>query len=179
MINGGNPMFDPTAFDNVKFVLEGALYDLDLAGEIFVTDRNDIVNVAKLSRQMEIQVKKERDSNISCTILLRADIVNLAAELHPLVQSEKEAGCHFKMIYCVDGQTSLYKRALEILQTVWGLDREYLCRLIQDPLQNGLSNKIEIEVNFKRLIYEDQMDDLTALATYIKQSLEHLDEGLT
>lgn len=171
-------MFDPTAFDNVKFVFEGAIYDLDLAGEICVIDRNDFVNVAKLSRQLDILVKKNEESHISCTILLRADLVNLAAELHPLLQSEKEAGCHFKMIYSVDGQTSLYKRALEILQTVWGLDREYHCRVIQNPIQNGISDKIEIEVNFKRLIYEDQMDDLTVLATYIVQSLEHLDEGL-
>lgn len=171
-------MFDPTAFDNVKVVLEGALYDLDLAGEICVMDRNDFVNIAKLSRQLEMTLKKIRESNASCSIILRADITNLAAELHPIMQSEKEAGCHFKMIYSVNGQASVYHKALEILQSIWGMEREYSCRVIHDPLQKNIGNKIEIEVNFKRLIYEDQMEDLTVLATYIMQSLEHLDEGL-
>jgi hypothetical protein len=41
-------MFDPTAFDNMKVVLEGALYDLDIMGEIIITDRNDLFNTAKM-----------------------------------------------------------------------------------------------------------------------------------
>lgn len=36
-------MFDPTAFDNMKVVIEGAIYDLDLDGEISIIDRNDLL----------------------------------------------------------------------------------------------------------------------------------------
>ncbi len=34
-------MFDPTAFDNLKVIVEGAVYDFDLHGDILVTDRKD------------------------------------------------------------------------------------------------------------------------------------------
>lgn len=47
-------MFDPTAFENLKIVIEGAVYDRDFSGEILVTDRNDIINLAKLERRFEI-----------------------------------------------------------------------------------------------------------------------------
>ena len=45
-------MFDPTAYENMRVVLEGIFYDKDLSGEILVIDRNDIVNTAKLSREI-------------------------------------------------------------------------------------------------------------------------------
>lgn len=168
-------MFDPTAFDNIKVVLEGALYDLDLAGQICVIDRNDIVNVAKLSRQLEMTVKKNRDSKSSCTVVLRADISNLAAELHPKLQTEKEAGSHFKMVFSIPEQRSFNIRVLEVLQSVWGKDREYRCKITSDPLQEQSHNNIEIEIIFKRLIYEEQIEDLTVLVDVILQSLDKLE----
>lgn len=167
-------MFDPTAFDNIKVILEGALYDLDLAGHLCITDRNDIVNVAKLSRQLEMTAKKSRDSKISCTVVLRADITNLAAELHPMLQSEIEAGCHFKMVFTILEQRTFDIRTLEILQSIWGENREYHCKVISDPLLDKAGNILEIEVHFKRLIYEEQIEDLTVLADFILQSLENL-----
>lgn len=36
-------MFDPTAFDNLKVIVEGAVYDFDLHGDILVTDRKDMI----------------------------------------------------------------------------------------------------------------------------------------
>lgn len=50
-------MFDPTAFDNMKVVIEGALYDLDICGEIVITDRNDSFNMAKMSRTFDISFR--------------------------------------------------------------------------------------------------------------------------
>lgn len=168
-------MFDPTAFDNIKVVLEGALYDLDLDGQICVVDRNDIVNVAKLSRQLEMTIKRNRSSKGSCTVVLRADITNLAAELHPKLQSDQKAGCHIKMVFLISDQRSFNIKVLEVLQSIWGKDREYLCRMISDPFQDQSRNQIEIEVIFKRLIYEDQIEDLTLLAEVVLQSLDKLE----
>ncbi len=53
-------LFDPTAFDNMKVVLEGAVYDRDILGDILVVKRDDLVNLATLSRQfmMEFQLKE-------------------------------------------------------------------------------------------------------------------------
>jgi hypothetical protein len=47
-------LFDPTVYDNLKVVLEGAVYDLDLAGSILVTGREDWVNLADLSRTYKL-----------------------------------------------------------------------------------------------------------------------------
>ena len=47
-------MFDPTAFENMKVVMEGIFYDKDLSGEIIILDRNDIMNIAKLSRTYDL-----------------------------------------------------------------------------------------------------------------------------
>ena len=55
-------LFDPTAFENIKVVIEGEIYDRDLSGEIFVTDRNDWFNSAKLSRKYEISFGLDRKS---------------------------------------------------------------------------------------------------------------------
>ncbi|QNG61538.1 hypothetical protein H4O14_08705 [Bacillus sp. PAMC26568] len=41
-------MFDPTAFDNLKVVLEGEIYDADLEGIIEVIKRKDIVDLQQL-----------------------------------------------------------------------------------------------------------------------------------
>ena len=49
-------MFDPTAFENIRVVLEGIFYDKDLEGSIMIIDRNDIMNTAKLSRTYELSV---------------------------------------------------------------------------------------------------------------------------
>ncbi|WP_259317087.1 hypothetical protein [Heyndrickxia coagulans] len=40
-------MFDPTAFENMKTVFEGAAYDLDLRGEASITGRKDLVDLAE------------------------------------------------------------------------------------------------------------------------------------
>ena len=53
-------LFDPTAFDNMKVVLEGAVYDRDILGDILVVNRDDLINLASLSRQftMEFECKE-------------------------------------------------------------------------------------------------------------------------
>ena len=48
-------LFDPTAFDNMKVVLEGAVYDRDLFGDILIVSRDDLVNLATLSRKFTIE----------------------------------------------------------------------------------------------------------------------------
>ncbi|MBR8645431.1 hypothetical protein KEH51_18565 [[Brevibacterium] frigoritolerans] len=54
-------MFDPTAFENMKVVLEGAVYDRDFIGDILVINRDDIVNLSTMSRsyKIEMELKKQ------------------------------------------------------------------------------------------------------------------------
>ena len=47
-------MFDPTAFENMRVVMEGIFYDKDLSGDITIVDRNDVINTAKMSRDFDL-----------------------------------------------------------------------------------------------------------------------------
>lgn len=47
-------MFDPTVYENLKVVLEGAVYDRDLDGSVLVTGREDWVNLAVMARSYRI-----------------------------------------------------------------------------------------------------------------------------
>jgi len=170
-------MFDPTAFDNMKVVLEGALYDLDLEGEIIVTDRNDLMNLAKLSRQFDMTFQKSNQSSTSCAIFLKADLINLSAELNPISLSEKLAGSHFKIIFSIHHNHSneVYTKALHLLQEIWGDNRSYTCTVNYDPTKINAPIKTEITIDFVRLIYEDQLEDLLQMVDTIKQSLIKLE----
>lgn len=171
-------MFDPTAFDNMKVILEGALYDLDLEGEIIVTDRNDWMNLAKLSRQFDMTFKKSNQSKTSCTILLKADLTNLAAELNPISLSEKLAGSHFKIVFSIHHNHSneVYTKALFLLREIWGESRRYTCVISYDPTEINAPIKTEITIDFVRLISEDQLQDLLQMVDIINESLLKLEE---
>src|SRR5689334_1471885 len=100
-------MFDPTAFENMKVVLEGAVYDLDLNGDITIIDRNDFINTAKLSRKYELKFKPENFSKVTASIVLEAELENLAAELLPVSLSEQKAGCRIRLFFSFEHQDNI------------------------------------------------------------------------
>lgn len=75
-------MFDPTAYENIKVVLEGLVYDHDLAGDIKVIERNDFINLADLSRQfnMTFTHKRDRKQILKIKMELKSDFRQLASE---------------------------------------------------------------------------------------------------
>jgi hypothetical protein len=73
-------MFDPTVYDNLKVVLEGSAYDLDLSGDIEISDRSDLIDLAKLSRAYTVALKKPK-SDIEGLIILATDADSWTAEI--------------------------------------------------------------------------------------------------
>ena len=71
-------MFDPTVFDNLKVVLEGAVYDLDLKGQIEIIDRSDLVDLAKMSRTYSVCMAKEQVEGL---IELTTDVESWSGEI--------------------------------------------------------------------------------------------------
>jgi len=102
-------MFDPTAFDNMKVVLEGSLYDLDISGEIRVVNREDLVNLARMEREFSITfcTEKLEHKNINITYKLNSSGQELYNEL--LLDSE-DNGCICTII--IDGDQWLNKEDL-------------------------------------------------------------------
>ena len=167
-------MFDPTAFENMKVVIEGALYDLDIDGEIRIVDRNDWMNTAKLLRKYEISFTNNDD--IICTLVLEAGLENLAAELLPAVQTTRLAGSHLLVKFSFNHRDDelIYKKITNILKDIWGPGRTIQQRIVFDPLtkENLVAN--EATITFNRLVYEDQMDDLVLMVEFMLLSIEKL-----
>lgn len=167
-------MFDPTAFDNMKVVIEGALYDLDLSGEIIITDRNDLVNMAKMSRKFEIYFRLP-GKTATALIEMESKLVNLAAELIPNAEAGQLAGCSVKLEFLFESpdKTVDYRQIENLFTEIWGPSRKITLITQWNPLMNEKHRNI-ITIEFDRLIGEDQMDDLVEMLDYILTSLNRL-----
>ncbi len=170
-------MFDPTAFDNMKVVIEGALYDLDISGDIVITDRNDLVNMAKMSRQFDIFFCLP-NSSVIAKIEMEAMLKNLSAELLPNTSSDKLAGCNLRLKYFLNHEEEIdYKNVKEILLNVWGTSRKVSMTTQYNPMEIEKFLSTTITVDFERLVTEDQMDDLVEMIEFMLTTLEQLTNG--
>ncbi|MBN8200184.1 MULTISPECIES: hypothetical protein [Bacillaceae] len=170
-------MFDPTAFENMKVVMEGGFYDRDLDGEIRIVDRNDILNSAKMSRRYDITFKDNAEGpEIFCTFTMEAGLDNLAAELLPQGKSGKLAGCRiyvkFIIKHQIDSQASLQIR--EVLRHIWGSGRKVEQTVKYHPENMKALAETETVISFNRLIHEEQIDDLNEMISYMTASMKAL-----
>ena len=175
-------MFDPTAFDNMKVVIEGALYDLDLAGEIVISDRNDIVNMAKMSRSFDVNfsLPEEMGETVTAKIEIKASLTNLAAELMPEQGSknQNQSGCQVKLEFFYTGITKAdeLKNIQNILFDIWGESRIIRQTIITRPSLSLTTNVITVE--FDRLISEDQIDDFVEMIDVMIMTIKKLQSYL-
>jgi hypothetical protein len=171
-------MFDPTAFENIKVVLEGALYDLDIDGEIIITDRNDWINTAKLSRRFEIdfQLSENETFPVTAKIVLESGLENLAAELLPSSLSEKLSGCNMNLDFSFMHRLKIvdYRNIEKTLLEIWGDNRKIVQAATFYPIQNEKMMKSVASVNFDRLVYEDQINDLVDMIEFMITTLNCL-----
>lgn len=169
-------MFDPTAFENMRVVMEGALYDLDLDGTLKIIDRNDLVNTAKLSRAFDISFSLKHDDAVQCCFKLVAGLENLAAELLPSAQSDILSGAHIAIEFAVEhlNRPELHTKIANELALIWGEQRSIEQIVHINPFKNNeLVNKT-IHIHFNRLIFEEQIDDLVQMVDYMLLSLKKL-----
>jgi hypothetical protein len=93
-------VFDPTVFDNLKTVLEGALYDLDSANRIRVTGRQDLVDLATMCRTFRMQCTLTHRKSGSAEIELSSELADFAAELAGIRLSDPvRPGCRLRLVY--------------------------------------------------------------------------------
>jgi hypothetical protein len=169
-------MFDPTAYENMKVVMEGSLYDRDLDGVITILDRNDIINMAKLSRTYEIFFAVRNEDVVKCTFSLSAELKNLAAELLPSSKSTLLSGSHIQIVFQLDHP---FQKEIDVLierelKSIWGNERS-----IKQMIHINPSFPVErihkvITIEFNRLVLEDQIDDMVAMVDYMILSLRKI-----
>ncbi|WP_040208506.1 hypothetical protein [Neobacillus jeddahensis] len=167
-------MFDPTAFDNMKVVLEGAIYDRDLRGELVITDRNDVMNMAKMSRSFDI-VFQLPDKMVSGIMKLESKLHNLTAELLSSSATNQLAGCYVELKFIIKTSSEVdYQKVKHILLGIWGETRKIELSSISYPLEANKTKSTVLTVDFDRLVTEDQMDDLVEMTEFMMTSLEQL-----
>ncbi|MCM3566868.1 hypothetical protein [Neobacillus mesonae] len=171
-------MFDPTAFDNMKVVIEGALYDKDMDKEIVIIDRNDLLNSAKMSRKFNISFieNKHKINRISANINLAAGLENLGAELLPGKLPDNSAGCYVEPVFTIyhDHDNKHYQAIQQIFLGVWGELRRITQTVVMNPFEPQNVKNI-VSIDFERLINEDQMDDLVEMIDFMISTLKDLD----
>ncbi|WP_209122168.1 hypothetical protein [Alkalihalobacillus sp. BA299] len=169
-------MFDPTIYENLKVVLEGAIYDLDFANEIIVIDRADLVDLAKMAREFKMQFQTcTTNSNYPIAeVRLLSGLQDFATE--KITSNEKTAGCVLEVNLftkiidvtkdCFDIET--------VLNQIWK-SRPIISQNITFSygIEHVLENKINI--SFGRKINEDQIDDFEQILNFTLKSLQFLE----
>ncbi|CUA80225.1 hypothetical protein [Anoxybacillus suryakundensis] len=167
-------MFDPTIFDNLKTVVEGAIYDLDISDELItVVDRSDVVDLAKFTRAYALSFQLRHAHEVTCTISLAMTLQHIANEL--LYEDATHAGCTVTVSFSflatnVDGAD-----VEQTLKHIWGERRIILQTLTYTYGQNERYTH-EVTIDFGRTINESHVDDLLHMIPYIIRSLEQLQQ---
>lgn len=172
-------MFDPTIYENMKVALEGAVYDLDLAGDILVTARKDIVDLATMSREyrIEFQDREVRGSEQpSARMVLHASGSDLAGEVLELAPLER-LGCLLRVSFAlyVDSPAEC-EDIQDVLADVWGNRPEIRQSLsfVYDPAGGPVRYENTVTLDFGRKINEDNMEDIVSIVDHTVLSLRRL-----
>ncbi|MEW9049913.1 MAG: hypothetical protein AB2392_02060 [Neobacillus sp.] len=171
-------MFDPTAFDNMKVVIEGALYDLDLEGEIEIIDRNDLMNMAKMSRSFNVcfRLADTFSHKVTAKMEIESRLNNLASELLKNEQLKNQQGCHLNLNFFYKGIAGDSEDNLDgikqILVDLWGTNRKIIQSVTLIPTETTANYTITIE--FDRIIGEEQLDDLVEMIDFMVITLQKL-----
>ncbi|WP_442604078.1 hypothetical protein [Paenibacillus sp. KN14-4R] len=172
-------MFDPTIFDNLKVVLEGAVYDLDLEGTILVTSRQDFVDLSSMSRTYQIGFAMKGDQPVAFAELsLHASLKDLSVEI--LENDSEQTGCTLGIKFLTQTR-----------------DPQTLCNLIEQEMTLQWSGRPSLEqtisythgaaqpmftimvaLSFGRKVNEAHVQDFPELIDYAARSLEWLTEQI-
>ena len=75
-------MFHPTVYENLKVAFENYLYDLDnQEAVITITNREDILDMAVMSRQFTLQFALAGHEEPTAEVRLYSSVADLAAEI--------------------------------------------------------------------------------------------------
>jgi len=178
-------MFDPTAFENIRVVLEGIFYDEDLEGSLIIIDRNDLINTAKLSRTYELICRltasnEVANPQITCKVTLNASLENLTAELLPVNHIKQEAGCHLTIEFLFDHKQDEFflKQIEKLLREEW-TGTKIRQTVNYEPFKKVEKVKHHAEVNFFEMLKEEQISEIPEICQQIMTILLQMEKMIT
>ncbi|HFK1708605.1 TPA: hypothetical protein ACGXNW_002186 [Bacillus mycoides] len=173
-------MFDPTAFENLKVIVEGAVYDFDLHGDILVTDRKDVMDLASLSRMYSIsfQLTETFKTMVEATFSLSVDAKNLSGEILEVPQFIP--GCEMKLEFSFEmEQPEIGCEEIEtLLHSIWGKERMITQKISYEYNKRAISYHNKVEVLFQKSITEDHVDDLIAVISHMIETVRPIQHFL-
>ncbi|MED1089557.1 hypothetical protein [Bacillus paramycoides] len=173
-------MFDPTAFENLKVIVEGAVYDFDLHGDILVTDRKDVMDLASLSRMYSIsfQLTETFKTMVEATFSLSVDAKNLSGEILEVLQFIP--GCEMKLEFSFEMEHPEIgcKEIEKLLHSIWGKERMITQKISYEYNKQAISYHNKVEVLFQKAITEDHVDDLIAVISHMIETVRTIQHFL-
>ena len=181
-------MFDPTIYENLKVVIEGAIYDQDLNGVILVTAREDLIDLASLSRRFHIAFQiRDRISqnNATAWIKLRAHVRDLSAEILGTANPDTELGCQLTVnfetaIKNVEATFDISQKLYKIWDFPPKITQTVSYEITDGLLPEGAGNKpteefkVDVRLDFMRKINEQQIVDIEEILRLAIVSLHQL-----
>lgn len=175
-------MFDPTVFDNIKVVLEGGLYDLEREGAIRVAGREDLVDLASLSRTFRMRFFLPDDASGVAEIELSSGLSDFAAELARLrIAEPSPPGCRLQIRYRFERWEGGDSHLAEIARAIrgWWSDEAEIWQVIESYHQIGerdchFQTRYRASLEFSNKIREEHIGELQRLLRHLAQTLEKL-----
>ncbi|OKP97358.1 hypothetical protein [Paenibacillus sp. P46E] len=170
-------MFHPTVFDNIKIAFENQLYDYDnLDGILVITDRTDLLNLALMSREFSLSFKLTDGRNVTSEVVLLSSVKELSDEI--LETPGSNPGCSLLLRFYMEIEdVNVQCPAIDdVLSAIWGPDFQPVQSLSYLYGQDADTYNNCIELQFKRQITEDQMEDIPNLLKFLLQSAEELED---
>lgn len=151
-------MFDPTAFDNMKTLLEGMIYDDDLHGDIEVIKREDVVNLARMNRVFTIGFKL---SGKDVEALMKLEMQN--SQLYEeLLGKTKDPSCNLAVSFHYQ-DTHLFHIQTKQEWLEQYLEKEVNVIVSYNPLQEERDYDISFLVPMAEGLKEDEMELLEVI----------------
>lgn len=172
-------MFDPTIYDNLKVVFEGALYDLDRAGRVLVSGREDLVDLAAMARTFRMQVER-LEGVCKAKVELCSGLLDFAGELRRIRLADEVPGCELRIGFWLPDELCAHVEEFDVyLQDVWGevaeIVHERVSRLHPPVRSEETAESYKISLTFRAKIDEDNMEDVEPLLEHLVGTLEFLD----
>jgi hypothetical protein len=169
-------MFDPTIFDNLKTVVEGTVYDLDLNEDIRVVGRQDTIDLASMSRAFALRFIERSPGAAVAELRLFMGLADLSGEL--LNRQGGEPGCRPEIVFELPiKKPEDCQSKVRLITEIWGsrprveTTISYSCLAdgaLPEPLPDYLCS---LSLSFDRKIGEEHVDDLVDIVDYCRKTL--------
>ncbi|MGG2200142.1 MULTISPECIES: hypothetical protein [Paenibacillus] len=176
-------MFDPTIFDNLKVVLEGRLYDVDAENRIRISGREDIVDLAAMSRKFCMRFARN-GGTCQAAVTLASGLTDFAAERRIARLADRRPGADLLLTLDLPRERRAHCAELhDYLTRLWGEEadiRHELTVLLQPEANEGPSEAPEtyrIQLKFRQRIDESHIEELEQWLDIAVMCLVYADEG--